>query len=190
MLTDNIFQGQKIYLAAVEPKELAQAMHRWGSDSEYLRLLDSDPARRFSATINQSWIEKNLESHANDGFWFTIRTCDEDRLVGDISLEIVNWIHGEAFVGIGIGDRQDWGKGYGTEAMQLLLRYAFHELNLHRVTLNVFDYNLRAIRSYEKAGFRIEGRVRQIMRRDGERHDFVYMGILDSEWEAQHETSA
>ena len=88
-------------------------------------------------------------------------------------------------MGIGIGERQDWNNGYGTDAMQVILRYAFMELNLRRVTLNVFEYNPRAIRSYEKAGFRHEGRIRQYLNRDGQRWDILYMGILREEWMEQ-----
>jgi RimJ/RimL family protein N-acetyltransferase len=66
--------------------------------------------------------------------------------------------------------------------MKLVLRYAFLELNLRRVTLNVFEYNERAIRSYEKAGFRLEGSQRQAIQREGRRWDMVYMGILREEW--------
>jgi RimJ/RimL family protein N-acetyltransferase len=67
--------------------------------------------------------------------------------------------------------------------MRIILRYAFTELNLHRVSLDTFEYNPRAIRSYEKAGFKIEGRVRQLLNREGRRWDVIYMGILREEWE-------
>ena len=68
--------------------------------------------------------------------------------------------------------------------MKVLLRYAFEELNLHRVNLSVFEYNPRAIRSYEKAGFRHEGRQRDALHRCGKRWDMLYMGILKSDWES------
>ncbi len=86
-------------------------------------------------------------------------------------------------MGIGLGERKYWSKGYGTDAMRIILRYAFTELNLHRVSLDTFEYNPRAIRSYEKAGFKIEGRVRQLLNREGRRWDVIYMGILREEWE-------
>ena len=72
----------------------------------------------------------------------------------DTSVIVVNWNGRDAFVGLGIGETEYWNKGYGTDVMNVLLRYAFMELNLLRVTLSVFEYNPRAIRSYEKAGFR------------------------------------
>jgi RimJ/RimL family protein N-acetyltransferase len=93
-------------------------------------------------------------------------------------------------VGLGIGDRNDWGKGYGTDAMKIILRFAFTELNLRRVTLTVFEYNPRAIRSYEKVGFRHEGRLRSILLRDGKRWDMLYMGILAEDWKELRQVAA
>jgi RimJ/RimL family protein N-acetyltransferase len=88
-----------------------------------------------------------------------------------------------AWLGIGIGDREQWGKGYGREAMELVLRYGFHELNLHRIQLTVFEYNERAIALYEKLGFRREGVYREFMQRDGKRYDMLLYGLLRREWE-------
>lgn len=93
------------------------------------------------------------------------------------------WSNGDAYVGIGLGEQDCWGKGYGTDAMRLILKYAFTELNLFRVSLNVFEYNPRAIRSYEKAGFKHEGRIREFLHKDGKYYDLIYMGILRSEWQ-------
>ncbi len=86
-------------------------------------------------------------------------------------------------MGISIGEKEYWGKGYGTDAMRVVLRYAFTELNLHRVSLTVFEYNPRAIRSYEKAGFTLEGREREAVFRSGKRTDMIYMGVLREDWE-------
>jgi RimJ/RimL family protein N-acetyltransferase len=85
-------------------------------------------------------------------------------------------------MGIGLGDKTCWGKGYGTDAMSLLLRYAFTELNLHRMTLTVYEFNERAIRMYQRCGFKIEGIVRDCLYRNGRRWDLVSMGILRDEW--------
>jgi RimJ/RimL family protein N-acetyltransferase len=94
----------------------------------------------------------------------------------------ISWSNGNSWVGIGIGEREYWGRGYGTDAMRVVLRFAFQELNLHRVSLSVFAYNERAVRSYVKAGFREEGRTRELMLREGTRHDVIEMGILREEW--------
>jgi RimJ/RimL family protein N-acetyltransferase len=177
----DLFTGELVRLVAEDPQTIAEAYNRWGRDSEYLRLMDWGPARWHSVKSSKEWIEKELEK--DDLFFFMIRTLEDDRLIGDIGLGGLQWNLGEAWAGIAIGERETWGKGYGTDAMHILLRYAFCELNLHRVTLNVFEYNQRAIRSYEKAGFVVEGRERQFMQRGGRRWDVVYMGILRQEWE-------
>ena len=105
-------------------------------------------------------------------------------MVAFVSLEDILWAHGVAWLGIGIGDRDQWGKGYGRDAISLVLSYAFRELNLHRVQLSVFEYNERAIALYEKLGFRQEGVYREFMQREGRRYDMYLYGILRSEWEA------
>jgi RimJ/RimL family protein N-acetyltransferase len=180
----DIFRGGMVRLAALNPEELAPLFARWGRDSQRGRLLDSDPPMLFSDKAIRGWIEKELEKDAYHGF--AIRALADDRVVGEIGLGGIRWNRGDAFVGVGLGDRADWNKGYGTDAMRLILRYAFLELNLHRVSLSVFEYNPRAMRSYEKAGFRLEGRVRGGLQREGRRWDELFMGVLRPDWMEQN----
>jgi RimJ/RimL family protein N-acetyltransferase len=98
------------------------------------------------------------------------------------SLEVESWPNRDAWVAIAIGERENWSKGYGSDAMRVLLRYAFSELNLNRVSLVVFGYNERAQRSYLKVGFKLEGRQRERVRRDGTRYDMVFMSVVRDEW--------
>lgn len=181
----NLLRGELIRLTAEEPELAGKSYSRWNRDTEYFRLLDMDPAQLWSSKKFKEWIEKDMEKPQDDGFFFFIRTLKDDTLIGFIGLFGVAWPHGDAWVGIGIGEREYWGKGYGTDAMRVILRYAFTELNLHRVSLGVFNYNQRAIRSYEKAGFKLEGRERQRLHRDGEYADVLNMGVLRTEWLAQ-----
>ena len=88
-------------------------------------------------------------------------------------------------MGIIIGEPEQLGKGYGTEALMLLLGYSFDELNLHRVFLRVVDFNQRAIESYLKCGFSKEGRLRDAIFLDGDYHDVVVMSILEEEFRAR-----
>ena len=90
-------------------------------------------------------------------------------------------------MGIHIGERDFWGKGYGTDALRVLLHYGFDELNLQRVSLSVLEGNARAMRSYEKCGFRLEGRERQAWAYDGRRWDEIYMGLLREEWRSNEQ---
>jgi RimJ/RimL family protein N-acetyltransferase len=179
-MNTDLLQGELVRLTTEEPETPAALESRWVADSEYSRLLDWDPARRFSTKNAQKWIEKQQESETT--FAFTIRTLADDRIIGGIGLDGIRWTHRDCFVGIGLGEREFWGKGYGTDAMRIILRYAFTELNLHRVTLDVFEYNQRGVRSYEKAGFVIEGRSRGLILREGRRWDVIFMGILREDW--------
>ena len=185
MDASQIFRGELVRLAAINPDTDAEALARWSLDSEFDRLLNSEAALPFVAKRVTEEIER--EDIRNDFYVFTIHTLSDDRLIGWISLEGIQWSHSTAWVGIGIGERDCWGKGYGTDAMRVLLRFAFEELDLFRVNLNVFAYNTRGIRSYEKAGFSVEGRVRRYLNRNGRRWDIVYMGILRQEWEKEEE---
>jgi len=178
---EDLFTGKLVRLAGVDPDEVSKSFAQWSRDSEFMRLLDTDPPRLRSSRSIKEWIEKDFEDN-KDMYWFAIRALEDDRLLGDITLSVVDWGSRNTFMGIGIGAREFWGKGYGTDAIELLLRYAFTELNLRRVSLNVFEFNERAIRSYEKVGFRLEGRERQVMQREGRRWDIIDMGILREEW--------
>lgn len=181
-MDNQLFQGTLLRLVAMEPTRDAVLFSKWGRDGEYVRLLDSDPPRLWSAKAIKGWIEKDLGKEPPEVINFMIHTLAEDQPIGFIGLDGINWIHGEAWLGIGIGDRSFWGQGYGTEAVRLILKYAFDELNLYRISLNVFAYNERAIRAYQKAGFINEGRARDALKRDGKRSDMVFMGILQPDW--------
>ena len=184
MMKSDLLKGSLVRLAVDEPSVLAEAMVRWGGNSVYQRFLDTDPTCQFSVKKFTEWIQKDQEKDPPAYYLFTIRTLVDDRLVGFTSLNGNTFPHGESFVGIGIGEPEFWGKGYGTDAMKVILRYAFQELNLRRVALGTFEYNPRAIRSYEKAGFIHEGRARKYLQREGRRWDLLFMGILREEWHA------
>ena len=179
----DIFKGELVRLSAFDHEELGKAYAGWGRDSELQRLFNSGASVLHSAKASADFFEKMLKEDSPAGYFFGIRKLDDNRLLGDINLEVINnWGSRDSFVGIGIGSREDWGKGYGTDAMKIALRFAFTELNLRRVTLTVFEYNPRAIRSYEKVGFQHEGRLRGALLRDGKRWDMLYMGILFKDW--------
>lgn len=152
----DIYRGTLVRLAAESPETLAKTFVRWDKDSEFLRLADSDPAQLWSEKKRKEFIEKNMEKNSQ-AFRFSVRTLDEDKLIGSVSLWVNSWTHSEAWVGIVIGERDHWGKGYGTDAMRLIVQYGFVEANLRRISLALHSYNPRALKSYEKVGFKMEG---------------------------------
>jgi RimJ/RimL family protein N-acetyltransferase len=175
----NLFRGQLVRLVA-PTEEDAALLARWSEDAEYLRALDSDYARPVSAQE----VARKLDPEQQDANWleFHLRALENDRLIGFVALHTIEWNNGAAMLSIGIGEPAYRGKGYGSDALHLILRYAFSELNLHRVGLDVISNNTDAIRTYEKVGFRHEGSVRGAVLRDGCRHDRLFMGILRDEW--------
>ena len=179
---NDLLHGQLVHLMAENPSVLAPKFAQWNQDTEWGRLLDTDPPKLLSAKKWQEWLDKGMEQSGTDEFLWGIRKLDDNTLIGFIGLFNYYPQHGDSLVAIAVGERQYWGHGYGTDAMRLMLRYAFSELNLRKMGLLVFEYNHRAIRSYEKAGFIHEGRIRGAMQRDGKRWDFLYMGILREEW--------
>jgi len=186
-MSTQLFEGELIRLASPDPDRDAETESKWTHDVEYMRLLSADPVRPLSPALIKKKYEEAEKEKATNRYHFAIRTRADDRLAGFVRLDHIEWNNGTSQVTLGIGDPNDRGRGFGAEALKLILRYAFAELNLHRVSLDVFEYNPRAIRSYEKAGFVVEGRERQALNRDGRRWDVIYMGILREEWERQQE---
>ena len=128
----DIYKGELVRLSALTAEEASKAFARWGRDSEFRRLIDSNVSSMASQTTIQKWLEKELDEQSPNQHWFSIRKLDDDALLGDIDLYVSNWSGREAFVGLGIGEREFWGKGYGTDVMNVILRYAFTEASTGR----------------------------------------------------------
>ncbi len=179
----SLFRGKLVRLAAHEPGDIA-VIAGWTTHSEYMRLIDTDPARPF--TLDQ--VGERYGVSDTYSYYFGLRTLRDDRLIGFVSINSIEWSNGAGKLSMGIGDPADWGHGYGSDALRLVLRYVFTELSLHRLGLDVIASNTRAVRLYERAGFQREGRVREAVYRDGSREDLLLMGILRSDWEAANAT--
>ena len=182
----DLFTGSLVRLSADEPEVAAKAWTEWAKDSEEHRLGTSTPIQVFSKSRHKDFVENHQDK--NTAFRFTIHTLADDTLIGAVSLWMRTWVQGEAWLGIGIGDRNYWSKGYGTDAMRLIVGYGFNELNLRRISLSLNDYNERALKTYQKVGFQVEGRVREESLRDGIYYEGIYMGILREEWMEKNET--
>jgi RimJ/RimL family protein N-acetyltransferase len=178
----DLFRGELVRFTRDEPETIAHSEARWQRDSEFIRLADSDPIQLHSEKAIKEWFEKQAEAGPKpERYSFSVHTLADDKYIGSLGMW-VDLIHSEAWVGLGIGEREYWSKGYGTDMMKLCLRYAFAELCLERVSLGLHEYNPRALRSYEKCGFRLEGRTRKDLMREGQRYDSLWMGILREEW--------
>jgi RimJ/RimL family protein N-acetyltransferase len=169
--------GSTLYLRPLEKAD-APTIATWLNDPEVTRYL-----RRFhpvSLAAEEAFLQRLSESESDIGLGMVTR--EGERFIGVTGLHQVDYRNRNAAFGITVGDKSAWSKGYGTEAARLLVAHAFQTLNLHRVWLHVYENNPRGQRAYEKAGFRIEGRLRQDNFREGRYWDTIVMGILREEW--------
>ncbi len=179
-----LFEAQDIRLGPIDHEAHPEIESRWTHDAEFMRLMELKPIRPLSpAMVKKQYeaIEKEMDEQRNL-FYFTIRAREDDRLIGKAIIEYVDWTNGNAYLRLGIGEAEFRRKGYGSQALSLLLRYAFGELNLFRVTAVVPAYNEGAIRLFQKFGFMEEVRRRKALHRDGEFWDVVGYGLLNAEW--------
>jgi RimJ/RimL family protein N-acetyltransferase len=179
-----LFKGNMIQMGPIDHENDPAIVSRWTHNAGFMRMMYTEPARPLSCWQVKKKIEeleKSIEENKNL-FHFRIRTRNDERSVGFAEILWISWTNAGGYLRLGIGDRENWRKGYGTDAMKIILRYAFTELNLKRVTLDVFEYNQRGIHSYEKVGFVHEGRMRGQILREGRHWDVLYLGILREGW--------
>ena len=152
-------------------------LFRWINDRELVVL--NAPFRRVERSQHDAWFAGVLVGAPDRHFFIIERTLDQS-VIGSCQLLNIHSLYRSAELQIRIGERDAQGRGHGTEAVRLLSAFGFRELGLHRIGLQVFVTNGRAIRAYEKAGFAQEGRLREAACIDGEYVDVVCMGILNS----------
>lgn len=177
----NELRGSRIILRHHRQENLPHVI-RWYRDPELARL-----TRYQTRPMSVEEIERFFSTRllADDGIAYAIHEAGTDRLIGLTTFSALDADNGSVLFHITIGEHDAWGRGYGTEATELMLRHAFERMGLHRVGLSVFEFNARARRAYEKAGFVLEGRLRQAISRDGRWWDELQMGALREEWQAR-----
>lgn len=178
-------EGTKVYL---RPIELAD------TDWYYASIYDKS-TRRLTGTqkhYTREQIASYIEGKSRDSssVLLLIVACEDDQPVGDIAIQDIDTMNRNANIRIAINNDKHQGKGYGTEALQLMLDYGFGILNLHRIELNVFSYNERAVHVYEKMGFKREGVQREALYYDHQYHDSILMSILEDEYRSMRARSS
>lgn len=169
--------GDKVVLRAIEPSDIDK-LWEWEQDEETMRYRDyPSPPVSLMQTVKEFHDKIGLNTKR---IRLAITTSDGE-LIGEISLHDINQRAGTADFTIAIGNKEYWGHGYGTDATRSLMKYAFEQLNLHRITLYVHSFNERAIHAYEKCGFKIEGCMREAHYMDGRYSDILMMGLLRDE---------
>jgi len=173
--------GERIRLRAMRREDLP-LFFEWLNDPEVTQgLMHYLP---FSYEDEEEWFN-DMRKRPQEEKPLTIDILTEEgwQPIGNCGLFGIDWRIRLAEFGIMIGAKEHWNKGYGTEALQMIIQHGFDTLNLNRVALQVYENNPRAIRSYEKAGFVKEGKLRQAHYQDGQYIDVFLMSILRSEWQ-------
>ncbi|MCB0120349.1 MAG: GNAT family N-acetyltransferase [Anaerolineales bacterium] len=179
----SIILGKRMRLRAVERDDVPR-FHEWVNDPEVTRGLAL--YLPMSMRDEEDWFERVSKGDPNQKpLAIEVRKGKAWKLIGNCGVFDISFTNRSAELGIIIGDKSEWNKGYGAEAMTLLLRHCFETLNLNRAFLRVYEDNIRAVRSYEKAGFVLEGRLRKAVYKYGKYEDVLIMSVLRSEWDSK-----
>ena len=180
----SIVYGKRVRLRAVEREDVSK-FHKWVNDPEVTRGLAM--YLPMSLADEENWLDSHAKHDPREKpFAIEVRKGKSWKLIGNCGVFGINDVNRSTELGIMIGDKTEWNKGYGSEIMSLLVCHCFETLNLNRAFLKVYTENIRAVRSYEKAGFVLEGRLREAVYKFGKYDDVLIMSVLRSEWESKN----
>ena len=171
-------EDKRVYLRPIQQEDLDFFYTRALWDKEGRKLTGTQAV--FTRKGVQRWFDRISDDDTRMDLIICLQKTDEP--IGDVALLDIDPLNGKSTVRISIFNKEFWGKGYGTEALKLLISFGFNNLNMNRIGLDVFSFNERAINSYKKLGFQEEGRIREDLFYDGEYHDAVLMGLLKREF--------
>ena len=174
--------GRRVYLRPFERDDLPY-IQRWSNDAELRRL--TGEVAPMSRAETEKWYKELLAD--KDRMWFVIALKKSDRVIGEAGLLRMFRPWRATDISIIIGEKDAWGKRYGTEGGRLLLDYAFKRLGFHRVSIGVVGFNKRALKFWESLGFKKEGVHRDEYYYNNEYSDFIMMSILEDEYRELHE---
>ena len=173
----HFIEGKRIYLREVRLSDVNENYYRWMNDPEVIQYLES----RFfpnSREMIELYVKQMEES--TDIVFMAIIVKDSDKHIGNIKIHRINWFHRYAEVSLVIGEKEFWGKGYGTEAINLAVGHAFNTLNLHKLSARMYANNVGSIKAFKKANFFKEGLLKEHCFCRGSYVDKVLLGIACS----------
>jgi RimJ/RimL family protein N-acetyltransferase len=177
-----MLQGKKISIRPLEEEDI-EGIYNWYNDQEFN--LWASGAWPLNTLKSKEELARKFIDQPDGGHRYAILN-EDSAVIGSVGFREHNIPARSAVVYINIGRSEYWGKGYGTEALMIFVKYLFFQWNFHRLSLDTWDGNIRAIRAYEKVGFKIEGRLREACYVLGEYHDAVLMGLLKREFQLLH----
>lgn len=183
-----LFTAATICLTALDAKEDAAALASWTQDSRYIPLAeDGKPSHPLSEFQTKKMLEEILKEsdEKRNTFWFGIRTLDETELLGIVGLSWVDWANGSVYMDLSMRNTAEYSQPSTCEALTLIQRYVFHELQMHRLSLNVPEFNEGLIETMTTLGFAVEVRKRETLFRFGRRWDSLHFGRMAKDWEKE-----
>jgi ribosomal-protein-alanine N-acetyltransferase len=170
-------EGKRIYLREVRLSDVNETYYRWMNDPRVTQYLESRFYPNSLENLNEYVKNRQID---RSNIFLAISIKQDHKHIGNIKLGPIDWIHGFAEIGVIIGEKDQWGKGYASEALRLVVQHAFSELNLHKVTAGAYEPNQASIKAFQKAGFEIEGRRKQHFFYKSNYVDYVLLGIINS----------
>lgn len=168
-------ESARLYLREVRPSDVNEAYYRWMNDPEVTHYLES----RFYPNSMEGLREYVIAKLGDrNNVFLAIVLKDADRHIGNIKLGPIDWIHRVADIGLIIGEKDCWGRGYATEAIRLISKYAFEQLNLHKLTAGCYSSNQGSAKAFQKAGFMVEGVRKDHFYIDGRYVDDILLGLV------------
>lgn len=183
-ISEPLFVGDRILLGAIDHEKDPPVESGWTHDADFMRMVSTKLAMPQSISqVKKRYeaIDKSQNEREN-GYYFQVRLKADLRLIGFGEIYWIEWSNAAGFIRLGIGSPDDRRQGYGSEILGILLRFAFREINLFRLTAPIAAYNQPALGIFEKFGFREEVRSRQSLMRYGRRWDLLLFGLLEHDW--------
>jgi len=174
-----MIEGTNIYFSNIEKNDM-EYLYQWFSDIEFLKYYDYvSPVPQSEEEVNKTFSEYNYNE---ESIVFAVKLLADDKIIGIAGFDDIVKCNEVATLFVGIGNIASRGKGYGKESLNLLLNYGFSVMKLHRIQLNVLEFNVPAIKLYESAGFKREGVFREFVFRDNLRYNLFLYSLLKSEY--------
>ena len=174
-----MLHGEKVFLRAIEVADLS-LIHTWRNNPDILPYIYPGVPNPTSLENLKNWHEELQGDGRNKILLICLQESGEP--IGTVAIKDINFRSRKGDLTIIIGNKKNWGQGYGTEALILFLGYCFRVLNLRRVSLEVYEYNERALKTYEKIGFQKEGYVRRSVFKDGKYHGEYVLAIFKDDY--------
>ncbi len=172
-----MYYGEKVCLRAYKEEDIPIAT-ALVNDKELKKFLVTNIPFPMSPWEEETWVKSQKSTEAGN-YNFAIEDIKTKKYIGGCGIQNVNWLARVATVGIMIGDKEYWGKGYGTDAMMVLTNFIFQDMNIHKIRLSTFSFNVRAKKCYEKCGFEVEGTLKDEIFKDGKYYDEIIMSVFN-----------